>query len=171
MDGKEDEYDPPIPIVTLRPFDCGTYEIYCSCGIVASHDTYFSNPDYASQPHFDNLLRVLFGDDIQSEALWMAFSSHVKGNYYYYDFDAIRNSVDFTKWLFHPDHRDRFLHLFLGFLELEDVQREFGWEECPECKGKYIGVWHKTGFCEHCTKGKLMRPWLRVMKESNNGTL
>jgi len=113
---------------------------------------------YDIQPHFDNLLRVLFGQ----EEMWDDFAE----GYAYNEWVRIGKPIDFYPWLFHPDHRDRFCRLFIDWLRLEEVQREFGYTECP-CPPEFKGDKEIIRVCPYCNgTGKVMRPWLRVMKEA-----
>lgn len=121
---------PGVTDYTYRGHKCKKCGFYWPTKIENGHGC----PDYTSQPYFDNLLRVLFGE----EEMWRLFW-HWTGT----DSDAPMVTSLFALWLFHPDHRTRFLRLFLDFLSLEETQREWGFEPCPqvncqslECKEK-----------------------------------
>jgi hypothetical protein len=122
-------------------------------------------PSYTSQPHFDAFLRRLFGE----EKMYRRFEGwlfHEKYKQDHVDRIGIVDTRLFVPYFFHPDHRERFLTLFLEFLALPETQRDFGWERCKQ------GIW-EGGACYNrgcdrwgeCT-GKVPRPWLKVMKES-----
>lgn len=119
----------------------GTVSVYrCSCMEHQSIDPIWRlNPTYTDDAPFSNFLRVLFGE----EKMYRRFEGwlfHEKYKQDHVDRIGIVDTRLFVPYFFHPDHRERFLTLFLEFLALPETQRDFGWERCKQ------GIW-EGGAC------------------------
>lgn len=110
---------------------------------------------------FNTFLRVLFGE----EGMWYTFTFWAYALKY-----PLPDKDAYYRWLFHPDHRDRFCRLFIEFLGLGETQKDFGWEKCwqyahgdHDLVCTFIECSRRNLEC--AITGQVMRPWLWVWKE------
>jgi len=161
----------PCPDVTdykFRGHKCKKCGFYWSTKIEDGYGT----PTYTNDAPFSNFLRVLF----EEERIWFVFRYYSvcrwmqEDTQLYYDNGEAR----FERWLF--SDRERFLTLFLEFLALPETQRDWGWEECPECSGRGELSYKRDGLsdlatyqCAECNgSGQVPRKWLKVWREGKD---
>lgn len=154
----------PCPDVTdykFRGHKCKKCGFYWSTKIEDGYGT----PTYTNDAPFSNFLRVLF----EEERIWFVFRYYSvcrwmqEDTQLYYDNGEAR----FERWLF--SDRDRFLHLFIEFLSLENTQGKWGWEKancpipCSDCLA------YKTMNNIDCNgSGQVPRKWLKVWREGKD---